>query len=86
MAAVVVLLVMGQPAKAPQLALAQAVNVQVTLSDGTHLENPDGLSLPDGAVVTVGDGGFALIGGTELHPGDVATIAQGPHPGRARPA
>ena len=77
MAAVVVLLVMGQPAKAPQLALAQAVNVQVTLSDGTHLENPDGLSLPDGAVVTVGDGGFAVIGGTELHPGDVATIAKG---------
>ena len=76
-AAVVVLLVMGRPDASPQLALARPVNVQVTLSDGTHLEDPDGLSLPDGAVVTVGDGGFAVIGGTELHPGDVATITQG---------
>ena len=41
------------------------------------LENPDGLRLPEGAVVTVGDGGSARIGDTVLRPGDVATIEHG---------
>ena len=61
----------------PAPELAQQVNVQVALSDGTVLDNPVGVPLPDGATITVGEGGYALIGGTELHPGDVAIIQQG---------
>ncbi len=57
--------------------LAASVNVRVALSDGTVIDNPDGLHLPEGAVVTVGDGGFARIGDTVLRPGDVATIKDG---------
>ena len=63
------------PVPAPEL--AQQVNVQVALSDGTVLDNPVGVPLPDGATITVGEGGYALIAGTELHPGDVAIIQQG---------
>jgi hypothetical protein len=63
------------PAAPPEL--AQQVNVQVALSDGTVLENPVGVPLPDGAVITVGEGGFAQIGDTQLHAGDVAVIEQG---------
>ena len=63
------------PVPAPEL--AQQVNVQVALSDGTVLDNPVGVPLPDGATITVGEGGFARIGDTELHPGDVAVIQQG---------
>ena len=65
----------GSPRSEPEL--AAPVNVTVALSDGTVLDNPDGLHLPDGAVVTVGDGGFARIGDTVLRPGDVATIEHG---------
>jgi hypothetical protein len=77
--AVVLVLTVGVPNGAPQPApeLAAPVNVQVALSDGTVLEDPDGLRLPEGAVVTVGDGGSARIGDTVLRPGDVATIEQG---------
>ena len=52
----------------------QPVNVEVALADGTTLEDPDGLRLPEGAVITVGDGGSARIGETVLRPGDVATV------------
>src|SRR4029077_3696919 len=62
-------------AAAPEL--AQQVNVHVALSDGTVLENPVGVPLPDGAVITVGEGGYAQIGDTQLHAGDVAVIEQG---------
>lgn len=64
-------------APGPQPELAQPVNVQVALTDGTVLDDPVGVPLPDGAVITVGEGGYARIGGTELHPGDVAIIQQG---------
>ena len=61
----------------PPPELAAPVNVEVALADGTVLEDPDGLLLPEGAVVTVGVGGYARIGDTELGPGDVATIRGG---------
>jgi hypothetical protein len=64
-----------QPAAEPEI--AGAVNVHVRLSDGSVLEDPDGLRLPDGAVVTVGEGGSARIGDTVLAPGDVVTVDQG---------
>ena len=53
------------------------VNVEVALADGTILEDPAGLVLPDGAVITVGAGGSARIGSTVLEPGDVATMRDG---------
>jgi hypothetical protein len=56
------------------LALAGPVNVEVALADGTILEDPDGLLLPEGAVVTVGEGGSARIGDTVLRPGDVVVV------------
>jgi hypothetical protein len=59
------------------LALASPVNVEVVLVNGTILEDPDGLLLPEGAVVRVGDMGSARIGDTVLGPGDVATVAHG---------
>lgn len=67
------------PDLAPDLghALAQPVNVAVVLVDGTVLEDPDGLLLPEGAIVTVGDGGSARVGDTVLGPGDVATVRDG---------
>jgi len=65
----------GSPTSPPEL--AQPVNVDVALSDGTVLEDPDGMRLPDGAVVSVGNGGYARIGNTVLGPGDVATIEHG---------
>ncbi len=46
------------------LALASPVNVEVVLVNGTILEDPDGLLLPEGAVVRVGDMGSARIGDT----------------------
>ena len=77
--ALVALFALRWPGSAPVPApeLAQQVNVQVALSDGTVLDNPVGVPLPDGATITVGEGGYALIAGTELHPGDVAIIQQG---------
>ena len=74
---VAVAVVMWRPGDTPRTELADAVNVEVALQDGTVLQDPDGLALPEGAVVTVGDGGFARIGDTVLRPGDVATIEQG---------
>lgn len=67
------------PDRAPDAgpALAEAVNVAVALADGTVLEDPEGLLLPEGAVVTVGDGGSARVGDTLLGPGDVATVRGG---------
>jgi hypothetical protein len=79
--AVIAILVTGPmvprqlPVDAPEL--AAPVNVEVALVDGTVLEDPDGLLLPEGAVVRVGEGGYARIGDTELGPGDVATIRDG---------
>ena len=75
----VAVLASGTPGTAPrsQPELAAPVNVKVALSDGTALEIHDGLQLPEGAVVTVGDGGFARIGDTVLRAGDVATIEHG---------
>ena len=66
-----------QPAGGPPPELAAPVNVEVALADGTVLEDPDGLRLPEGAVIRVGAGGSARIGDTALVPGDVATVEQG---------
>lgn len=63
------------PSFAPTL--TASVNVVVTLADGSVLEDPTGLILPDGAVITVGEGGSARIGGSDLEPGDVATVRGG---------
>ncbi len=60
----------------PGAALAAPVNVEVVLANGTILEDPDGLLLPEGAVVRVGDGGSARIAGVELRAGDVATVGR----------
>ena len=57
--------------------LEAPVNTEVALVDGTILEDPDGLRLPEGAVVSVGEGGSARVGDTLLRPGDVATVEQG---------
>jgi hypothetical protein len=48
--------------------------VEVVLANGTVLEDPDGLLLPEGAIVRVGEGGSARIGDTALGPGDVAMV------------
>jgi hypothetical protein len=58
--------------------LIDPVNVRVVTADGTVvLEDPDGLFLPEGAVVSVGEGGSARIGDTVLAAGDVATVQGG---------
>jgi hypothetical protein len=57
------------------LELVAPVNVEVALDGGTTLVNPDGLLLPDGAVVRVGAGGSVRIGEVSLGPGDIATVA-----------
>ena len=64
-----------RPDVAPEL--AAPVNVEVALANGTTLEDPDGLRLPEGAVITVGEGGSARIGDLELVEGDVATVQGG---------
>jgi hypothetical protein len=61
----------------PSVELIAPSNVQVALEDGTILEDPGGLLLPEGAVVTVGPHGSARVGETMLVPGDVATIRDG---------
>lgn len=65
------------PVPDPARELVAPVNVEVALADGTVLEDPDGLVLPDGAVVRVGAGGSARIGDLVLRPGDVATVSGG---------
>lgn len=73
------------PATASEL--VEPVNVRVVLADGTVvLEDPDGLLLPEGAVVTVGEGGSGRIGETVLAPGDVATVQGGRLQVERRPA
>jgi hypothetical protein len=57
-----------------ELELAEPVNVLVVLTDGTTLRDPDGLLLPDGAVIRVGAGGSARIGDSVLAAGDSATV------------
>jgi hypothetical protein len=54
--------------------LTHAVNVEVALADGTTLVDPNGLVLPDAAIVTIGPGGSARIGDVTLSAGDVATV------------
>jgi hypothetical protein len=66
---------LDRPVATPEL--TAPVNVEVALRDGTILEDPDGLRLPEGAVVRVGAGGSARIGDTVLAPGDVATVEAG---------
>ena len=61
----------------PGLELTAAVNVVVQLADGTTIQNPDGLYLPDGATVTVGDGGSAQIGDVVLQAGEVILVHNG---------
>jgi hypothetical protein len=77
--AVVLAVTLGTPNSQPGPAplLAGPVNVTVALTDGTVVDATDGLSLPDGAVVTVGEGGYARIGDQVLHAGDVVTIESG---------
>jgi hypothetical protein len=55
--------------------LTDSINVEVLLADGTTLLDPDGLLLPDSAVITVGVGGSARIGEVVLRAGDVATLS-----------
>lgn len=57
------------------LELTDVVNVEVALADGTTLVNPEGLLLPDGAVVRIGAGGSARIGDVRLGAGDVARVS-----------
>lgn len=54
--------------------LTDATNVEVALADGTTLVDPEGLLLPDGAVVRIGTGGSARIGDVLLGAGDVARV------------
>ncbi len=65
---------------APPLELSAAVNVVVQLPDGTTVQNPEGMILPEGATVTVGDGGSARIGNLTVTAGEVVTV----HGGRAQ--
>ncbi len=65
------------PDRTPGPALEGPVNVEVVLVNGTILEDPDGLLLPEGAVVSVGEAGSARVGDTVLGPGDVATVQNG---------
>ncbi len=73
--AVAVLVVGSRPPADPRL--TAPVNVEVALAGGATLEDPDGLRLPEGAVIRVGEGGSARIGDVLLGPGDVATITNG---------
>ena len=75
--AVAVIVTWTGSAPRPPSTLDASVNVEVALADGTILEDPAGLVLPDGAVITVGAGGSARIGSTVLEPGDVATVRDG---------
>ena len=64
----------------PGLELSAAVNVTVQLPDGTTVENPEGMILPEGAIVTVGEGGSARIGNVTVNPGETVVV----HGGRAQ--
>ena len=75
--ALVLAITPGRPAPDSARELVAPVNVEVALADGTVLEDPDGLVLPEGAVVRVGPGGSARIGDLALGPGDVATLSGG---------
>ena len=69
------IVIVGKDQPSPNsLELSDAVNVVVTLTDGTTLIDPDGLLLPDGAVVQVGVDGSARIGDAVLGAGDTATV------------
>lgn len=57
------------------LELTDAVNVEVALADGTTLVNPEGLLLPDGAIVRIGAGGSARVGDITLGAGDTAVVS-----------
>jgi hypothetical protein len=61
----------------PPLELTSAVNVVVELADGTTIDNPEGMILPEGATVTVGDGGSARIGTLTLTAGERAVVHRG---------
>ena len=78
-AAVALVIAIGADADRPIAPpdLEAPVNTEVVLVDGTVLEDPDGLRLPEGAVISVGEGGSARVGETLLRPGDVATVEQG---------
>jgi hypothetical protein len=56
------------------LELIDPVHVVVVLADGTRLVDPDGLLIPDGAVIEVGVDGSARIGDSILVAGDRATV------------
>lgn len=75
-AMLVIVLVVGSLSvrTAMGLELIDPVNVEVALVDGTTLDDPDGLLLPDGAVIRVGAGGSARVGDVVLGAGDIATI------------
>ena len=75
--AAIAVLLLGPATRPPAPRLVAPVNVEVSLVGGTTLEDPDGLSLPDGTVIRVGEGGFARIGDVTLGPGDVATVRDG---------
>jgi hypothetical protein len=64
----------SEPTPVPASALIAPVHVEVTLPGGEVLEDPDGLLLPPGAIVRVGEGGSARIGDRLLGPGDIATV------------
>jgi hypothetical protein len=76
-AIVAIAIALSRPGPVAPPELAAPVNVAVTLVDGTRLEDPDGLLVPEGAVIVVGAGGSAKVGETVLQPGDVATMEHG---------
>ena len=70
-------LVLRDDTPSAALELHEAHNVVVTLPDGSMLVDPTGLELVDGTVVSVGDGGRAVIDDVELGAGSVVTIRGG---------
>ncbi len=75
MVGVLVLVLLQRPAAPPEL--VAPINVEVSLAGGTTLDDPEGLVLPEGAVIRVGEGGSARIGDVVLGPGDTATVHDG---------
>jgi len=67
----------GGGSDATNIELTDAVETTVELPDGTVVRGEEGLLLPDGAVVRTGPEGTAAAGGTEIGPGEEATVQDG---------
>ena len=70
-------LILRDEAQSSALVLHEAHNVVVTLPDGTSLIDPVGLELPDGAIMSVGIGGRAVIDDDEFGPGEAVRVEGG---------